>query len=263
MHVGYDFAAWWPCSRPPVRSLDYRTKKIPNWLTVPAAVLGLAYHLARAAAASGRCGPWPGSAIGFGLLLLPWLLGGGGMGDVKMLAALGTWLGPLGILVAFGLGAMLAAVGMIGVLIGSTVQRRLLGDAAALCQPRRRRQLDIGRARRARPAACCRLPCRWRWARGWCWAGCCSRATVSIGVPQVGTATLANRNIDGDDSDNTQTLHSSNSHVAKPSAIRRLCGLQSRGPAAFHLRISSEPLAQRTAALQPLDTRSRSDNRHP
>jgi hypothetical protein len=36
-----------------------------------------------------------------------------------MLAALGVWLGPIGILTAFGLGAMLAAFGMVGVLVGS------------------------------------------------------------------------------------------------------------------------------------------------
>jgi prepilin peptidase CpaA len=62
-----------------------------------------------------------GFAVGLSLLLLPWLLGGGGMGDVKMLAALGAWLGPVGILVAFGLGSVLAAFGMIGVLTANTL----------------------------------------------------------------------------------------------------------------------------------------------
>ena len=33
--------------------------------------------------------------MGFGLLFVPWLLGGGGMGDVKLLAALGAWLGSV------------------------------------------------------------------------------------------------------------------------------------------------------------------------
>src|SRR2546430_2166443 len=62
-----------------------------------------------------------GFAIGFALLLLPWILGGGGMGDVKMLAALGAWLGPLAILIAFGVGSIFAAAGMMAVLTGSTL----------------------------------------------------------------------------------------------------------------------------------------------
>jgi prepilin peptidase CpaA len=86
---------------------DWRLRRIPNWLTVPTALCGLAYHTF-----------WPhgwgplaslgGFALGFAILLLPWLLGGGGMGDVKLLAALGAWLGPLLTLVAFALGGCLA-----------------------------------------------------------------------------------------------------------------------------------------------------------
>ncbi|HZN35213.1 MAG TPA: A24 family peptidase [Pirellulaceae bacterium] len=119
MHFGYDLAACVAVFTAACAVVDYRTKKIPNWLTVPAAAIGLAYHLL-APGGSGPLVALGGFAIGFGLLIVPWLLGGGGMGDVKMLAALGVWLGPLGILASFGLGAMLAAFGMIGVLIGST-----------------------------------------------------------------------------------------------------------------------------------------------
>jgi prepilin peptidase CpaA len=115
MHVGYDFAALVATFIALCAIVDYRTKRIPNWLTVPAAVLGLAYS----GLVSGGLGiGWSlaGFSIGMSLLILPWLLGGGGMGDVKMLAALGTWLGPLWILVAFGLGSVLAAFGMVSVL---------------------------------------------------------------------------------------------------------------------------------------------------
>jgi prepilin peptidase CpaA len=64
------------------------------------------------------------------------------MGDVKLLAALGVWLGPLWILVAFGLGAVLAAGGAMLVLTGHTVQagvsatkRRYLASGAAMVAP--------------------------------------------------------------------------------------------------------------------------------
>lgn len=118
MQISYDFAVLVALFMAICAAIDYRTQKIPNWLTVPAAILGLAYSMM----APQGIGPWlslAGFFVGFSLLLLPWLLGGGGMGDVKMLAALGAWLGPLAVLVAFGLGAVLAAAGMILVLAGS------------------------------------------------------------------------------------------------------------------------------------------------
>jgi prepilin peptidase CpaA len=134
--------------------VDYRQQRIPNWLTVPAAVLGLIYS-SLAPGGVGLLASLAGFAIGFGLLLLPWLLGGGGMGDVKMLAALGTWLGPKGILIAFGLGTVMAALGMMAVLTYSVLvegfgwtRRRYLvaaagGTATPLANPRRRRVLPF------------------------------------------------------------------------------------------------------------------------
>jgi len=119
MHVGYDFAVLVATFISLCALVDYRTQRIPNWLTMPAAILGLVYG---SLAPNGLGIVWSlaGFAVGLALLILPWLLGGGGMGDVKMLAALGAWLGPLGILVAFGLGSVLAAFGMVGVLTMST-----------------------------------------------------------------------------------------------------------------------------------------------
>ena len=121
MHITHDFTLLVALFMLLCAALDLRTRKIPNWLTVSAAVLGLAYNCFM----PHGIGPlWAlaGFAVGFSLLIVPWLLGGGGMGDVKMLAALGTWLGPLMVLVAFGGGALLASVGAIGVLIFSTVE---------------------------------------------------------------------------------------------------------------------------------------------
>src|SRR5262245_29451545 len=115
MHVGFDFAALVATFIALCAIVDCRTLRIPNWLTMPAAVLGLVYS-ALAPGGIGIAWSLAGFAVGLALLMLPWLLGGGGMGDVKMLAALGAWLGPVGILIAFGLGSVLAAFGMVGVL---------------------------------------------------------------------------------------------------------------------------------------------------
>lgn len=72
---------------------DLRARRIPNLLTLPAAVGGLALN----AAFRGPEGLWA-SAAGWGLgcaLLLPlFLLRGLGAGDVKLVAALGALRGP-------------------------------------------------------------------------------------------------------------------------------------------------------------------------
>jgi prepilin peptidase CpaA len=38
---------------------------------------------------------WVGLPLGFGVLFVLWLVGGGGGGDVKFMGALGAWLGPV------------------------------------------------------------------------------------------------------------------------------------------------------------------------
>jgi prepilin peptidase CpaA len=111
--------------------IDYRQHKIPNYITIPAALVGLAYSFM-----PGWIGPVSallGLLVGFSLLILPWILGGGGMGDVKLLAALGAWLGPFYILIAFAGATVVASFMAMGVLayyvlsqgMSSTKQRYL------------------------------------------------------------------------------------------------------------------------------------------
>jgi prepilin peptidase CpaA len=73
--------------------MDWRTRRIPNWLTVPGLCLGIA--------ANAAFGGWHGvarSLEGAGLamaLLLPFvLLRALGAGDWKLMAAVGSFLGP-------------------------------------------------------------------------------------------------------------------------------------------------------------------------
>ncbi len=73
---------------------DWRTRRIPNVLTFGAALAGLLYQFATGgveALGQGLLG-WVLGALVF---LLPFALGGLGGGDVKLLAALGAWLGPV------------------------------------------------------------------------------------------------------------------------------------------------------------------------
>jgi prepilin peptidase CpaA len=103
-------------------AIDLRTGRIPNPLTaiVAAAGLGLA-----AAGLTGQSmgGALIGAAVGFALMLPGHLLGGTGAGDVKLLAALGTWLGPGGVLMAFLYSAIAGGV----LAIAHAARRRRLG----------------------------------------------------------------------------------------------------------------------------------------
>ena len=74
---------------------DLRTRRIPNVLTFPAAAAAFGYFLA-AYGLPGLGWSAAGWAVGV-LLFLPFFaLGGLGAGDVKLLGALGAWLGPIG-----------------------------------------------------------------------------------------------------------------------------------------------------------------------
>ena len=79
---------------------DWRTRRIPNYLTLGGALAGLVFQTAMHG--------WFGSAqailgwlLGLALLLLPYIYSGMGAGDVKALAALGSWLGPKSIFSVF------------------------------------------------------------------------------------------------------------------------------------------------------------------
>ena len=95
---------------------DLRLRRIPNWLTVGGFASALLFH--------GISGGWAGLgtalagfAVGFSLLLVLWLIGGGGGGDVKLMGALGAWLGPMHILFVFILSTLLVLVIALGVLV--------------------------------------------------------------------------------------------------------------------------------------------------
>lgn len=90
-------------------AFDVTTKRIPNVLTFGAAVSALAFH--------GVTGGLQGlglSALGLvaGLAIFfpVFALGGMGAGDVKLLACLGAWLGPLGVLWTAMFGAIAGGV---------------------------------------------------------------------------------------------------------------------------------------------------------
>ena len=60
-----------------------------------------------------------GMLTGFGLLIVPWLMHGMGAGDVKLLAAIGVWLGPGLTLYSFGLGALIGGATGIAMIVST------------------------------------------------------------------------------------------------------------------------------------------------
>jgi len=93
--------AWWPTLivLAVATYTDLRSRRIPNWLVLPFMAAGILV--------SAWVGGWHGLgqslgglAVGAALFGILALMGGMGMGDVKLCAAIGAWIGPSHMLVA-------------------------------------------------------------------------------------------------------------------------------------------------------------------
>lgn len=93
--------------------------KVHNLLTLPLLASGLAYHGLLEGVADGAGGltySLAGAAFGFAILFVPYLMGGMGAGDVKLMAGLGAWLGmpaTLYVFIASGLATGVYALALI------------------------------------------------------------------------------------------------------------------------------------------------------
>jgi prepilin peptidase CpaA len=101
--------------------IDVRTRKIPNWFTVPVLAGGLLFH-SITGGWGGLLTAVGGFATGFGILLVLWLTGGGGGGDVKLMGAVGAWLGAWHTLIVFLLSGGFAAFFSLLVLLGGLMR---------------------------------------------------------------------------------------------------------------------------------------------
>lgn len=95
---------------------DLRNRRIPNILTFGATAVGIVFH-AIVPGGESVTTSLVGWLVGVAVFFVPFALGGLGGGDVKLLGALGAWLGPAGIIwaalytgVAGGVMAIVAAV---------------------------------------------------------------------------------------------------------------------------------------------------------
>lgn len=79
---------------------DLRTQRIPNFLTLPMFLIALIFHVATKGTA-GFTFFLAGTSAGVGLLLLPYLMGGIGTGEAKLMGAVGAVVGAKGAFIAF------------------------------------------------------------------------------------------------------------------------------------------------------------------
>lgn len=93
---------------------DFRRFCVPNMVTVPLCIMGLTLHTF---AGQGFMYSAAGMAVGLGVLLPFFMTGAMGGGDVKLLAAVGAWIGPINTVYVFCVAGVIAGVYTVVVLV--------------------------------------------------------------------------------------------------------------------------------------------------
>ena len=134
--------AWWPTLTVLAIATftDVRSRRIPNWLVLPFLVIGVVV--------SGWTQGWHGvgqslMGIGVGALVLGFFcwMGGMGMGDMKLCAAVGAWIGPAQLMVALVVMAMAGGIMALGWALGGGFVGELFDGAGDLVFGLKRRGL--------------------------------------------------------------------------------------------------------------------------
>jgi prepilin peptidase CpaA len=103
--------AWWPTLivLAVATFTDLRSRRIPNWLVLPFLVTGICISC-WISGWHGLGQSLAGIALGGVLFGILSFMGGMGMGDVKLCAAIGAWIGPSQLLVALVLTGLVGGV---------------------------------------------------------------------------------------------------------------------------------------------------------
>jgi len=112
---------------------DVTTARIPNTLTLLGAVTGVVAHGALPGGA-GLASSLAGALTGLAVFFPVFALGGLGGGDVKLMAALGAWLGWPAILWLALYTALAGGVLAVGVAVAAGYLRQALGNLRALAR---------------------------------------------------------------------------------------------------------------------------------
>jgi prepilin peptidase CpaA len=84
----------------PAAVTDLKSQRIPNKITFPALIIGIIFNT-WFHGFDGLFYSLQGMGIGLAIFLVPYFIGKMGAGDAKLMAAVGAFLGPKGIFIAF------------------------------------------------------------------------------------------------------------------------------------------------------------------
>jgi prepilin peptidase CpaA len=102
---------------------DLRTRRIPNWIPVSGAVIGVVF---------GGLPSLAGAALGFGIFMILYVAGGMGAGDVKLFSAVGALVGPQALIVVFVFTGLIGGLAAIALSLSRGQLRETLANASAL-----------------------------------------------------------------------------------------------------------------------------------
>ena len=106
---------------------DIRSRRIPNALNFSAMALGLLYHLITGGP-SMLLQSAGGMMLGLGVFMIPYLVGGMGAGDAKLMGALGAMVGPRAIANVCLFTALAGGIYALGVIIASRESKNVMRD---------------------------------------------------------------------------------------------------------------------------------------
>ncbi len=114
---------------------DLQSRRIPNWLTLPAIPMGVAAQIIYG---DGFLAGLFGACAGFIALFALFAIGAGGGGDVKLFTAVGSFVGINNVVVVFVLVAMLGGIAAVFVALRAGALGRVLRNTASIVMSARR-----------------------------------------------------------------------------------------------------------------------------
>lgn len=110
---------------------DLRTRRIPNWIPLTGAVLGLALQVWYSGL-QGALLSLAGAVLGLGIFLPLYMLDGMGAGDVKLFSAVGALVGPQALIIVFVFTGLLGGIAAIALSLSRGRLRETLARTGSL-----------------------------------------------------------------------------------------------------------------------------------